>query len=41
VRRGSEQFRALVADEPDMRRVAETLSGEVIVVAKNRAYRIQ
>jgi hypothetical protein len=41
VARGSEQFRALVADEPGLRAIAEQLSGVVIVVWKNRAYRIQ
>ncbi len=41
VRRGSEQFRALVADEPGLRTIADQLSGVVIVVWKNRAYRIQ
>lgn len=41
VRRGSEQFRALVADEPGLRQIAETLAGDVIVVRKNRAYRIK
>ena len=41
VRRGSEQYRALVADEPTIRRIAEQLEGEVIVVWKDRAYRIQ
>ncbi|HVF28842.1 MAG TPA: hypothetical protein VM943_11405 [Pyrinomonadaceae bacterium] len=41
VTRGSEQYRALVADEPELRRVAEQLGGEVIVVWKNRAYRIR
>ena len=41
VRRGSEQFRALVADEPGLRAIAEQLDGVVIVVWKNRAYRIQ
>ena len=39
VRRGSEQYRALVADEPGLRSIAEQLSGEVIVVWKSRAYR--
>lgn len=39
--RGSEQFRALVADEPAIRTIADQLSGVVIVVWKNRAYRIQ
>jgi hypothetical protein len=41
VTRGSDQFRALVADEPGLRTIAEQLSGVVIVVWKNRAYRIQ
>lgn len=41
VRRGSEQFRALVADEPGLRTIADQLSGVVYVVWKNRAYRIQ
>jgi hypothetical protein len=41
VRRNSEQFRALVADEPQLRRVADALGGEVTVVWKGRAYRIR
>jgi hypothetical protein len=41
VKRGSEQYRALVADEPGLRTVAEQLSGEVIVVWKGRAYRFK
>jgi Putative zinc-finger len=40
VRRGSEQYRALVADEPGLRSIAEQLGGEVIVVWSGRAYRI-
>jgi hypothetical protein len=40
VARGSEQFRALVADEPAIRTIAEQLDGEVIVVWKSRTYRI-
>lgn len=40
VSRGSEQFRALVADEPAIRTIAEKLSGVVIVVSNGRAYRI-
>jgi len=40
VARGSEQFRALVADEPGLRTIADQLRGVVIVVWKNRAYRI-
>jgi hypothetical protein len=41
VTRGTEQFRALVADEPGIRAIADQLSGAVIVVWKSRAYRIQ
>jgi len=41
VTRGSEQFRALVADEPGIGTIAERLDGPVIVVWKGRAYRIQ
>ncbi|HKR58203.1 MAG TPA: hypothetical protein VJS64_00615 [Pyrinomonadaceae bacterium] len=41
VARGSEQYRALVADEPNIRTIAEKLAGEVIVVWKGRAYRIR
>lgn len=41
LRRGSEQFRALVGDEPGLRTIADQLSGVVYVVWKNRAYRIQ
>lgn len=41
ISRGSEQFRALVADEPGIRTIAEQLGGEVILVWKNRAYRIR
>ena len=39
VARGSEQYRALVADEPTLRTIAEQLGGEVLVVWKSRAYR--
>jgi hypothetical protein len=39
--RGSEQYRALVADEPEIRTIAEALSGEVVVIWKGRAYRIR
>lgn len=39
--RGSEQFRALVADEPEIKKIAEQLDGEAIVVWKGRAYRIR
>jgi hypothetical protein len=41
VRRGSEQYRALIADEPQLRTIAESLSGTVVVVWKGRAYRFQ
>ena len=41
VARGSEQFRALAADEPGIRSIADQLAGVVIVVWKGRAYRIQ
>jgi hypothetical protein len=40
VTRGSEQYRALVADEPGLRTIADQLGGEVVVVWKGRAYRI-
>jgi hypothetical protein len=41
VRRGTDQFRALVADFPLLGRIAEQLSGEVITVINGRAYRIR
>jgi hypothetical protein len=41
VRRNSEQYRALVADEPEIGRITAALGGEVIVVWKGRAYRIK
>jgi hypothetical protein len=41
VSRGSEQFRALIADEPALRSIADQLGGEVIVVWKGTAYRIR
>jgi hypothetical protein len=41
VARGSEQYRALIADEPGLRSIAEALKGEVIVVWKGQAYRIR
>lgn len=40
VKRNSDQFRALVADEPGIRTIANGLGGEFIVVWKNKAYRI-
>jgi hypothetical protein len=39
--RNSEQFRALVADEPAIGTIAKQLDGEVIVVWKGRAYHIR
>lgn len=41
VRRNSEQFRALAADQPRIRRLAAELDGEVIVVLQGKAYRIR
>ncbi|MCA1613721.1 MAG: hypothetical protein LC800_06140 [Acidobacteria bacterium] len=39
--RGSEQYRSLVGDEPEVGRIANALGGEVVVVWKGRAYRIR
>ena len=41
VTRDSEQYRALVADEPAIKQIADALDGEIIVVWKGRAYRIR
>lgn len=41
ISRGSEQYRALVADEPSIRTIAEQLQGEVILIWKGRGYRIR
>jgi hypothetical protein len=41
LRRGSEQYRALVADEPGLRSISNQFDGEVIVVWGGKAYRIQ
>lgn len=41
VGRGTEHFRTLMADEPGLRTIVQQLGGEVIVVWKNRAYRIR
>jgi hypothetical protein len=41
VRRGTDQYRALVADLPELGRIAEQLGGEVVAVIKGRAYRIR
>lgn len=39
--RGSEQYRGLVADEPEIAKIAGQLDGQIIVVWKGRAYRIR
>lgn len=39
--RGSEQYRALIADEPGIKTIADQLDGEVIIVWKGHAYRIR
>lgn len=39
--RGSERYRALVADEPAIKTIADTLDGEIIVVWNGRPYRIR
>jgi hypothetical protein len=41
VARGSEQYRALIGDEPSIREIADALDGEIIVVWKGRTYRIR
>lgn len=41
VRRGSEQYRALVADEPAIKQIAEELNGTVIALWKGRVYKLQ
>jgi hypothetical protein len=41
VRRGTEGYRALVADIPELGRIAEQLGGAVIVVVKGRAYSVR
>lgn len=41
VARGSEQYRALIADEPSIKVIADQLDGEIIVLWNNRAYRIR
>lgn len=40
-RRDSESYRSLIADEPSIKTIADQLDGEIIVVWKGRAYRIQ
>ncbi len=39
VARDSEQYRALLADEPGLRTITKQLGGEVIVVWGSKAYR--
>ena len=39
VQRGSEQYRALIADETGLRAITQQLGGEVIVVWRGHAYR--
>ncbi len=41
VRRGTDAYRGLVADIPELGRIAEALGGEVLVVVRGRAYRIR
>jgi hypothetical protein len=41
VARGSESYRALIADEPEIRTIAEQLDGEIVVVWKGKGYRIK
>ncbi|HEX2269901.1 MAG TPA: hypothetical protein VHH35_10215, partial [Pyrinomonadaceae bacterium] len=41
VKRGTEQYRALIADEPAIHTIAENLNTEFVVVWKGRAYRIR
>ncbi|HJQ32889.1 MAG TPA: hypothetical protein VJ866_11945 [Pyrinomonadaceae bacterium] len=41
VRRGTEGFRALVADLPEVGRAAEQLSGEFFIVIRGRAYHVR
>src|SRR6266850_6413990 len=39
--RGSEQYRALVGDEPAIRTIAEQLDGQIILAWKGRTYKIR
>ena len=41
IARGSEQYRSLVADEPEIKKIADELDGPFIVVWKGRTYRIR
>jgi hypothetical protein len=40
LRRGSEQYRGLVGDEPEIRQIADHLDGQIIVIWKGKAYKI-
>ena len=40
-KRDSESYRSLIADEPAIKTIADRLDGDIIVVWKGRAYRIQ
>lgn len=41
IERGTEQYRALIADEPEIHTIAENLKSEFIVIWKGRAYRVR
>ena len=41
MRRDSEQYRSLVADEPEIGQISRALGGEVVIVWKGRAYRVK
>ena len=41
VARGSEHYRSLVGDEPSLRKIADELDGEIVVVWKGSTYRIR
>lgn len=41
VRRGTDSYRALVADHPEVERAAGQLSGEFVIVIRGRAYRVR
>lgn len=41
LRRDSEQYRALIADEPAIKTIADQLDGEILVLWKGHAYHIQ
>lgn len=41
VTRGSEQYRALIADEPEIKKIADELEGSILLVWKGSTYRIR